>query len=214
MRKIETNPVVRRLISAAALVALAVLAGPAIAVNVDRPQVKVGDHWKFAVKEMNASPDRVWVVTSVTPAKIELTENGKPLALTADMNPMVSPRDKHSDAKLLSFPLEVGKKWSYSDDYHVASTPPLHGHLTAEDGAMNTKVAVVGFEKVRVPAGEFDAFKLEANAGFTSSSCGCTGTQKYTYWYAPAAHAIVKWQSRGDGFYDNTTELVEYQLQP
>jgi len=37
--------------------------------------------------------------------------------LTPDLNIIESPQEKNSDDRLLSFPLEVGKQWSYVNDY-------------------------------------------------------------------------------------------------
>jgi hypothetical protein len=67
-----------------AVLALAVLASPAMAQKVDRPNVKVGDRWQFVEYYgiAFAEPNRDWVVTSVTPSRIEGTENGEPLTLT------------------------------------------------------------------------------------------------------------------------------------
>jgi hypothetical protein len=75
---------------------------------------------------------------------------------------------------------------------------------------------VLAHETVRVVAGRFDAFKLEARGEFTGRSKGgpgiLSGEFKSTYWYAPAAKAIVKseiWSTyRGSA----TVELAQVQL--
>jgi hypothetical protein len=209
MKSCECNSLVRRLFSLAGLLALALLAGPALAQKVDRPDVKVGDRWTF---EVLLGPNRVksigraWVITSVTTTRIEGTDNGNPLVLTPELNNVESPLSKNSDQRLLSFPLEVGKKWSFTDDYF--------NRTWGLQGRNNVAVAVVGYEKVRVPAGEFDAFKLEANGH--SVVGGATAELAWTYWYAPAARAVVKAEYRtsaavGSG---TTTELASYRLQP
>jgi hypothetical protein len=86
---------------------LALLAGAAIAQSVDRPDVKVGDQWKFAVYYTvpSTTPNRTWLVTSVTAAGIEGTEDGEPLRLTRDLNVIESPRQKglEPQAARLSF---------------------------------------------------------------------------------------------------------------
>jgi hypothetical protein len=73
---------------------------------------------------------------------------------------------------------------------------------------------VLGYEKVRVPAGEFDAFKLELQCKWVSPQAPFPGACHDTYWYAAAVRAIVKrvWQSTGMPIY--TIELIEFQLQP
>ena len=54
----------------------------------ERPNVKVGDRWVFIMRSTAGEKllERAWVVTSVSPTRIEGTENGKPLALTPDLN--------------------------------------------------------------------------------------------------------------------------------
>jgi hypothetical protein len=194
---------------ALAVLALAVLAGPALAQKADRPSVKAGDQWRFETRLGPVgvkSSDIVRVITSVTPSRIEGTENGIALVLTPELNNVESPRSKNSDQRLLNFPLAVGKQWNFTDDYE----------LTVEQvpGRGNFSAKVVGYGKVRVPAGEFDAFKLEAKGKWVTG--GATGEASWTYWYAAAARSIVKIEER---WYKNvsshgTRELVEFKLQP
>jgi hypothetical protein len=208
---IEWGSVVPR-ISSAAVLALAVLAGSALAQKADRPGVKVGDQWQFVMYHgtPSAIPNRVWVVNSVTPAGIEGTEDGGPLMLTADLNVVESPRQKDSNPRMLRFPLEVGDQWSYTTDY-------LLKYKNGSKGRALVNVAVVGYEKIRVPAGEFDAFKLEAKASFRGVSAfnsQTAGDSLWTYWYAPAARAIVRYVSRNPYLGTSTVDLVEFRLQP
>ena len=195
--------------SSVSILALALLASPATAQKADRPSVKVGDQWRFETRLGPAgvkSSDIVRVITSVTPSRVEGTENGQPLVMTPDLNNIESPRRKDSDLRLLSFPLAVGKQWKFTDDYEIMfENVPSRGNFSAK---------VVGYGKVRVPAGEFDAFKLEAKGKWVTG--GATGEASLTYWYAPAARAVVKIEER---WYKNvsthsTRELVEFKLQP
>ena len=110
------------------LLALAALAGPALAQKAERPEVKAGDQWRFETRINGVAVkwlDRLWVVTSVTPLQIEGTENGKPLTLTPDLNNVESPTRTDSDLRLLDFPLEVGKRWRFSDEYVVTSVDEI-----------------------------------------------------------------------------------------
>ena len=199
--------------AAAVALGLITLGGTAQAQDkgTDRPDVKVGDRWVFVMRSTAGEKllDRAWVVTSVTPTRIEGTENGKPLALTPDLNIIESPREKHSDVRLLSFPLEVGKKWNDVDDY--VFNDPIFGTL---QGRSKDSVAVLGYEKVRVPAGEFDAFKLKLKGNWVSPNNPNGGESDITYWYAPAVRAIVKIEERVTYMPTYITELVEFQLQP
>ena len=210
MNTFRCGRVVPRVFSVSVL-AVALLAGSALAQNADRPNVKVGDQWQFVMYHgiPSTEPNRAWVVNSITPAGIEGTENGEPLMLTRDLNVLESPRHKDSNPQTLSFPLAVGKQRRYTSDWVFK--------VKGSKGSSVVDVAVVGHEKVSVPAGEFDAFKLVAKgiirgvSGINSQIAGETGT---TYWYAPAARAIVKSVSHNPYLGTSTVELVEFQLRP
>lgn len=209
MRTKERGSIVRLVFSAVAL-SFAILANPALAQTVDRPVVKVGDEWQFVeyFGVPPAKPNQNWAVTSITPAGIEGTENGKPLLLTADLNIVESPRYKHSDFRMLSFPLAVGKKWSCSTNaYNFIQQTPF---------TVEYNVTVIASERVRVPAGEFDAFKLEAKGRVGVNGPPGPGAVEETriYWYAPEAKAIVKEEVRNPYRGAFTVELVAFKLQP
>ena len=184
------------------------------ALKAERPEVKVGDRWKFACTGSNQKTERRWEITSVEPTVIKGKENGQPLTLTPDLNELESPRRKLSENKTLSFPLEVGKKWEFANNavlYGVVQTKTYRG-----EGQEKYAVSVDSYEKVRVPAGEFDAYKLAVFERFTDIQ-GAIFTTDSVLWYAPAARSIVKsdWvvhaARRGT---EHSCELVDFQLQP
>ena len=196
---------------AASVLALALSAGAALAQHADRPDVKVGDQWRFVVYYgiPSTEPNRAWVVNAITPAGIEGTENGAPLRLTSDLNVLESPTHTDSNPRALSFPLEVGKRWRYSSDWVFK--------VKGSKGSSIVDVAVVGHEKITVPAGSFDSFKLEAKGtirGISGINSQIAGETSVTYWYAPAARAVVKAVSRNPYLGTSTVELVELQLRP
>jgi len=200
----------RRVFSVAVL-ALALCAKSALAETADRPSVKVGDQWHFAeyYSVPSAVPNRVWVVTSITPTGIEGTENGEPLILTPELNVLESPRHKESNPKTLRFPLHVGKRWRYASDW-VFKAKGAKGSIIAD-------VAVVATEKVKVPAGEYDAFKLVAKGALHGTSpinSQYAGETTTTYWYAPAARVIVKSVHHNPYLGTSTVELIGLQLRP
>jgi hypothetical protein len=193
-----------------ALLGQAALLGTASAQEAERPAVMAGDRWSFVVYYAvpATAPNRHWVVTNVTPQAIEATEDGQPLRLSPDLNVLESPTRRESNTRGLQFPLSVGKQWTYETETHFKDN-----QSTARTVAL---VRVVAHEAVRVIAGQFDAFKLEASGTFTGRSKGgpglLSGEFKSTYWYSPAAKAIVRsemWSTyRGAA----TTELVEVKL--
>ena len=198
---------------AVAVVAALIACGPALAQkaeSADRPNVKVGDQWQFRIggNARATELDLTWVATSVTAAQIKATENGQPLLLTPDLNQLESPRKTDSDLRLLSFPLQVGKAWTYVNDYLLKDT--------GTKGQSKQSVLVLSYEKVRVAAGEFDAFKLESTGSISGSSYSgpISGLSSRTYWYAPAARAIVKEEINDPYRGRYGSELVAFKLQP
>jgi hypothetical protein len=181
----------------------------AVAQAADHPDVRVGDEWKFAVYYTvpSTTPNRTWSITSVTDAGIGGTENGEPLRLTRELNVVESPRDKSSNFKLLAFPLEVGKRWHYVNDWLFK--------MNASTGRSTVDAEIVGFERITVPAGEFDAFKLvsrERLSGTSPVGSKYAGEITRTYWYAPAACTIVKSVTHDPYIGTTTLQLVAFQL--
>jgi hypothetical protein len=182
-----------------------------MAQKADVPDVKVGDRWQFVVYYTvpSTKPNQYWVIKSVTAAGIEGTENGEPLILTKDLNVLESSSRKNSNPKALDFPLEVGKRWQYVSDWVFKPK--------GSKGTAVVDVAVIGYEKVVVPAGEFEAFKLAAKESLSGTSpinSQFAGETTRTYWYAPVVRAIVKSVSRQPYLGPSTVELVAFDLQP
>src|SRR5690606_25731116 len=95
------------------------LSSGAAALAAERPDIRVGDLWRFAAyySVPSTAPNRVWQITAVTATGIEGTEDGLPLRLTHELNVLDSPRSRESNPRLLSFPLAVGKRWQFESDW-------------------------------------------------------------------------------------------------
>ena len=199
-----------RQVSSAVVLALAIIASPAVAQKADRPTVKVGDEWQFMqyVVVPVQKPNLVWVITSVTPTGISGTSNGQPLTLTPDLNIVESPTRKFSDRRVLSFPLEIGKSWTYANK--------VESKTDQGDWRMDAKVTVAAYEKVTVRAGQFDAFRIEAKGKGGQQGAAGAGAWEFveTSWYAPSARAVVKEVYRDGMTGERILELVSYKLQP
>ena len=146
------------------------------------PDIKVGDRWQFVVYYTvpSTTPNREWIIRSITSNTIEGTENGEPLVLTRELNVIDSASNKNSNPHGLRFPLEVGKRWQYENDW-VFKPKGSKGHARVD-------VEVVAYEKITVPAGEFDAFKLtsiENVSGTSPIGSIYDGEIRRSYWYAP-----------------------------
>ena len=209
MKTSERGYVVRLVTSAFVLI-FAIAASPALAQKADRPEVKVGDEWQFLSYTVVPiqKPNVVWVITSVTPTGIAGASNGKPLTLTPDLNIIESPTRKFSDRRVLSFPLEIGKSWTYSTHVELKD---LGGTLRQDAGG-----TAAAYEKVTVPAGQFDAFKIETTGKFGQEGAAGAGAREFTEttWYAPSARAVVKQVYRDPVMGERVLELASFKLQP
>lgn len=199
------------------------LAGAALAQDmapIERPTLKVGDSWTsrtldgwnnnetgqsmttLVAFENNLSVFRVKNLTSGE----ESTSS-----YNADWQPC---RSMQNDTALtctgaLKFPLTAGYKQSFK------KLPSTTGKSLFE-----AECEGKGMEKVKVPAGEFDAYRIECK-GFFTQVFGGTARSAYqqTYWYAPAVRNHVKStyedrKSNGTPNNKTITELLEHKPAP
>jgi hypothetical protein len=188
-----------------------ILGASAHAEDAVRPRISVGDSWQFAVYYTvpSTTPNRTWIIQAVGPERLVGTENGEPLTLTSELNVVDSPRHRESNPRMLSFPLQVGKRWQYKSDWLFKPK--------SSRGTVSMEVAVLAHEAVEVAAGRFEAFRLEATGELGGSSPSNTfyaGQTTTTYWYAPAAKAVVKSVHHNPYLGTTTVELVSFKLSP
>ena len=195
--------------AAARFLAIALAGSTAHAQTTERPQFKVGDRWEFAVSYgvPTTTPSRTWVITAISADRVHGTENGEPLVLTAEGNVLESPRFRESNPRSLQFPLKVGKGWHYKSDWTF--------HAKGSKGSIALDVAVERLEAIKVPAGEFAAFKLVATGRLSGKSpigSDFDAISTTTYWYAPQARTIVKSVHHNPYLGTTTVELVRASL--
>ncbi len=183
---------------------------------VPRPAVKVGDKARYVQTDLwnNSVTARTESeVLELTPdgfvARSTSTANPQPAMLrwTSDFHPCRSLENSSATvcAGAFKFPMEIGTKQSYE------KLPWTNGR-----GHMSGDCEVKGSEKITVPAGAFDAVRLECK-GFWNMVTGGTasGRQTETYWYAPAVGRAVRieysqFEPSGRQFLKNRTELIEF----
>jgi hypothetical protein len=98
--------------------------------------------------------------------------------------------DATGNQPYLTFPLSVGKKWSFKASFR---------HSNGEFGENEFDAEVRSFEKVSVAAGEFDAFKILLKGFWNNRSwaiAGASGQMTIELWYAPAAKAVIFRQTK------------------
>jgi hypothetical protein len=89
--------------------------------------------------------------------------------------------------------------------------------MNASRGRSTVDAEIVGYERITVPAGEFDAFKLvsrETLSGTSPAGSEYAGEITRSYWYAPAARAIVKSISHDPYMGTTTVQLVAMSVRP
>ncbi len=110
---------------------------------------------------------------------------------------------------------EGGAAQFYAAEYTVGKKWTARYRVKGKDESWSTEYQfkVVGKEKISVPAGEFDAFRVE---GKGSSSNG--GILRFTYWIAPdvvrralVSEFVVQGSRSGKLFTNERDELVSYR---
>ncbi|MEK7681859.1 MAG: caspase family protein, partial [Chloroflexota bacterium] len=168
--------------------------------RVERPDVRVGDQWKYVVTDLytNLKSAVATEVTTVTQNRIYSRSAQTALAtadLTAaagtidvwdrDWNQLRSGVTEYSPFyPTFRFPLEAGTSWSGNVTFDAGGGITLTHQVTAE---------VTGWERVTVPAGTFDAVKILLRGYFHATGVAQgTGTVNDVVWYVPSVRSFVR----------------------
>jgi hypothetical protein len=177
----------------------------------ERPRTAIGDSWTFEVKDrLNASGKVRLEVIEVGESTIKVKSTGlqgdRELVWNLDNNAMSTSQGyvaRPHDARYM-FPLSVGQSWPVEFDW-VSSK--------GERGRSSGKAHVASLEKVQVPAGVFDAYKVSTYVHYNNYSDDGRGTDEITSWYAPSVRVSVKRTRKVIGrrgiYEDSTWELIE-----
>ena len=198
----------RRSLGFIAIAAAAAL--PAFAANAptaDKPTPKVGDVFEYA-KRLFAIDCTRWEVKAVGQDGFNILQRGDNTAyydagsgtlarIVAGGKPLFEFKP-HSP--LLSFPIELGKKWEGKYD----------GYRADQGASWKSEVSceVKAFETVKVPAGEFEAYRVVCADNWDASPY--RGTIDSTFWYAPKIGTVVKNVNASDSAFDY--ELAGYHV--
>ncbi len=195
---------------------------PALAQSspVNKPDIKVGDRWKYQVTNIynnQVTSKFEQKITNVNGDEIKLDQTT--FSSPEDSAGRVASRDANRatwtfpDRRIfegsyvfLDFPLEVGKTWK--NEYQRNRNEG--GGTTA----FSSPVKVEGWEEVEVPAGKFKALKV-VHSGFYNSKTNTgawTGRSEETVWYSPDVKKFVKSVYLDPGGDQRRTELVEYEV--
>ena len=171
--------------------------------TIPAPEIHVGDKWTYRVRDGFTGllrPDQRHEVIEVVGTFVRVSGNversdGVQIYDTA-WNWLRRPAtnlqtfEYSPPYQALAFPLAPGKRW--------------HEKLTATDSADGRRFpvwidgTVLGWERIQVPAGEFDALKVERRVYFEYYEHSVRGRSEIheVEWYAPAARQSVKREMR------------------
>ncbi len=191
---------------------------------VPKPEVKVGDRWKYRRTDYPTNLPRI------TTYEVRVTFLGPDEILTVDTGGSGKENDSHwtsewsaislggsgvvydQPARFLKFPLKVGA--THETTFEVVA----RRGGTARPKFEQT-VKVVGWEDVVVPAGKFRALKVEAKGTFQRLDARFGGWARLEFWYVPDVKRWVKYTYE-DGTRGPSTpstkdghELVEFRVQ-
>jgi hypothetical protein len=167
----------------------------------DQPTIedyKVGEKWIWKYKGVTTEGE----VRSDGKDTREIVSNNGVLGMTIgkDTIPLTDiVKPEQSETPKYDWPLQVGKKWKYENNW------------TSQDGTTGTQsqnAEVLSYQEETVEAGTFMAYTIEY-IGKTTNSRGYNADEKEVWLYAPAVKNFIKLtQNQGDFLY--VEELIEY----
>jgi hypothetical protein len=187
-------------LGSAAAAQLTVMPGVAQSLSkAERPEIKVGDSSVFLDRDLATGEKREtrFHVIAVDAEKIVAETGGSTSGtqtFTRDWNLMeVRTGDIVSQTAKpfwprLRFPLTVGLKWESPFEVEVTT------RSFKRDAKWQWKAQVAAAESVTVPAGAYQAFRIEYDGSFATrqGNRSWTGTHKETAWYAPQVMRIAR----------------------
>mgnify|MGYP006902065048 CR=1 FL=1 len=132
--------------------------------------------------------------------EVIITDGGLGMTIGKDTIPVTDIVKKDdSDTPKYDWPLEVGKKWKYENNW------------TSQDGTTGSQsqnAEVLSYKEETVDAGTFMAYTIKYT-GKTTNSRGYNADEEEVWLYAPSVKNFIKLtQSQGDFLY--VEELIEY----
>ncbi len=194
-------------------VVCASVAAMASAQSTERPEWSYGDRWLFRQHTTPPPTDSQWSRRVVDPMpsggfRVE-TEDGKYPRFDREGNSL-DRRGPEYTWRRFDFPLTLGKTWQHE--------------RKIDGGTEKSSWKVVAFEKITVPAGAFDCFRVEGEAFKDWSGVATVGKSfwkgytKTTYWYCPAVKWAARWEIEDVAYVTaprvvTVSELVSFEQQ-
>ncbi|MFT4737488.1 MAG: hypothetical protein ACJAZM_000875 [Cyclobacteriaceae bacterium] len=159
---------------------------------------QVGEKWVWKYKgvttegEVRSDGEDTREVVSVD-GVLGMTVGNDTIPITDIVKPEESETPKYD------WPLEVGKKWKYENNW------------TSQDGTTGNQsqdAELLSYQEETVEAGTFMAYTIKYTGKITNSR-GYSANEEEVWLYAPALKTFIKFtQTQGDFLYEE--ELIEY----
>jgi hypothetical protein len=185
----------------------------------ERPDWKVGDRWVFHAKSEPPPSESDWsreVKEALADGMFRVaTETGRMLTFDEEGNSL-DRRGSDYSWRRFNFPLTVGKRWDHK--YKI--------ERQNAQGSATSSWEVKAFERISVPAGTFDCYKVEGREYQNWTPLNMPGGawigQGFTlteYWYCPAIRWVAKWHINDRSWLQAphvtyVSELTSYSLTP
>lgn len=170
-----------------------------VAAEVSQPEIKVGDTWRYAVRDGFTSLPREPVEYRVTQVQgdtvtveVQVRDRVSTELYTRSGNWVRRPATNMQEFaysppyEALAFPLTPGKTWKARS----IATDPADGRSFP----VTIQGSVLGWERIRVPAGEFDALKVRRHVflDYWRSKVKGQSIIMEEEWYVPSLGKIAK----------------------
>jgi hypothetical protein len=207
----------RRLLVFSILFVLGILGAAWADSSVGIPDVHVGDIWKYRSLDGYTNETKVEYshrIVKLTDQEITIQIKNKNVKgeklqfLTREWNPLDTDGTKFEPFyPEYKFPMSVGASWT--QEYKTFNISGSTGFVRAK---------IVALEKVTVPAGTFDAYRIERDIEVQSTTADANTTKgRIITWYAPSVKKYVRREamtfSNGRERSKEVNELLEYSLQ-
>jgi hypothetical protein len=160
------------------------------------PKVYEGDGWFYTTTSSNAARAPSWLFVSKIQDKNIFTErsNGE---LASYTKPWILERVKYPGGRVMDFSV-AGKAAPYTFPLHPGDEQTAAIRMpggVSKDRFVRTQI--LGWEKVKVPAGTFDALKISietwiVSAGKDTIDYAAASASRVTQWYAPEVKNYVR----------------------
>lgn len=159
------------------------------------PKLCTGDTWTYFGNEYIAATPWISTVQAVNNGVATILRQGAPEVgekrerletrlANGNISQLADSRYE-PDNQDFAFPLVVGKTWALNQN-----NPGAAGDILVKTGTAEVKAR----EQLQTKAGSLDTIRIQQYGNIRSTNTKFAASYQYTYWYAPAAKTIVKYE--------------------